>query len=297
MGSSNNQTLYFLLAEPLTPRYVSNFLGRIVVHKTRPTDDYTPALDLDLQKIVPDLYEDPATFKDIEKVIRRATKTDAKISITNLLEVFAKGYNDAGIEVTAPLFRRYRMTQIPTKFNQLMKNKEYATQVAEFFKRQGSREPLAFVTGLLTCCNMEIQKRESHGGAVGAKAGLPQQAVMAAGGPPGLELQAAGAFAKDTTIAGRATAEGEMVLAVAYHEISADVRKGALRFLTRAMQKPKFEVFSLQGPIVGDLDGFFSHSTEGEKDSEKDDAKSEQTLVDDSGGNDSDAYDFELCLE
>ena len=292
--------LYFLLQEPLPSQYVHNFLGRAVASTSRPTDNFVPDPKVDLNEIVSDLYEKPATFKDVRKIMKTATTTNAKLGIGKLLEVFRKSSSDSGKIIEAPIFRRYRMTRIPQKFEKLMADASYCADVMDLLKN-AKGEPVGLVTGLLTCENHNVQMNEGKGSEVGGKAGIPQEAILAAGGPPGVGLSVEGGRKISTNDQGHATGEGEMVLAVAYHEIWVDQSHGQNKIgwglFFRPVQKPVPQALPIvREPLEGgDLDGFFSPTpNKDEKNDGEADSLSDFSDADDEDVGE-DAYEFELC--
>jgi hypothetical protein len=259
MSSTGDVPIYFLLGEPLTSDWVKNFLGRVAANLSDPTADYEPANTFDLSKIVEDIYEKPAEFSNIEKVLNNASEAGARMKIEKLLEVFAKKAGKSRKEITAPLFRRYKMSRVPQKFEKLMGNTDYRTSVEGMFKRTEGK-PIGLVAGLLTCTDMTTTTLNENEKGLGLLAGVPKEVVMAATGIPGVEFEVGGHVSRFSHNHGTATAQGEMVLAISYYELSlAKSNNSFWKLLTRPIEKPAVVPVKIsRTPMKGDTEGFFT---------------------------------------
>ncbi|KAI0435549.1 hypothetical protein F4803DRAFT_545197 [Xylaria telfairii] len=301
MPSSKPPKIYFLLPEPLPGHFVSTFLGRLVVNKSRPTDSYGPDIKVDLRSIVPDLYDEPASFGDVTKVLQTARRHDAQLTITKLLEVFRSHSSDSGKTVEAPLFRRYRMTRIPQKFESLRGNDAYAKEIQELGRHLKQGQHLSLVTGLLTCSNHKLTEHNGDVSSSGGRVGIPSEAIQAAGGPPGagMNISARGEESRHTS--GSAKAVGEMVLAVSYHELYYDKQRATKSLFRRCLpwktNKNTLKLVPIVGkPAEGDLEGFFSADQARDNLTNEEDGEPGHTR-DATNMNGDDLYDFQLELE
>jgi hypothetical protein len=259
MGSTGDVPIYFLLGESLTSDWVANFLGRVTSNLSDPIADYEPEKSLDLRKIVEDIYEKPAEFSNIEKVLNNASEAGARMKIERLLEIFAQKAGKSRKEITAPLFRRYKMSRVPQKFEKLMDNQEYRASVEGMFKRTEGK-PIGLVTGLLTCTDMTITTAKENKKDLVLQAGISKEVVMMATGIPCVGLEAGGHVYQFAYNYGTGTAHGEMVLAISYYELSlAKSENGLWKLLRRPIEKPAVEIVKIsKTPLRGDFEGFFS---------------------------------------
>lgn len=298
MNGQHSRPLYFLLQEPLPSDYVDKFLGRVVVQMSSPTVNYEPDKSIELANI----YEDPVKFSNVRKVLETAKDTNAKIGVTKILTIFSHQLDSTGRTIKTPLFKRYNMTRIPQKFAKLMEDPAYSRPVLELLKKQReiSSKPLALVTGLLTCCDMEVSSSASKKTNTDVKLGVPDSIVTAAGGPPGLESQFEFGRQKQSKAGGRATAEGELVVAVSYHELWLKKVSKKWTIFTTSIQKTDIELVEVKQEMLGDFHGFFGRSEEDDEDvgqgKEFWEEYSSRSDEDEWGGDD-ETYMFELCYE
>ncbi|KAI0515485.1 hypothetical protein F5B22DRAFT_607476 [Xylaria bambusicola] len=295
MPYSTAPKIYSLLPEPLSAQFVSTFLGRLVVDKSRPTDNYGPDIKVDLKAIVPDLYDEPASFTDVTKVMQVTKETEAQLTLAKLLEVFRQHTLENGETVETPLFRRYRMSRIPQKFESLKNDNAYAKEIKDLSKYLQAGQHLCLVTGLLTCSNHKTTQYSEDISSTGGRAGIPSEALQAAGAPPGMEMNIAARGGGLEHTAGSARGVGEMVLAVSYHEINYKKQQGSKWFTRRcfpwrANNNTTLELVPIIGKLAtGNLDGFFRG----------DQALGEGSTAIPVGhlADDDDVYNFQLCLE
>ncbi|KAI0418202.1 hypothetical protein F5X98DRAFT_386418, partial [Xylaria grammica] len=246
----------------------------------------------------------PASFGDVTKVLSTAKRGEVQLTLTKLLQIYGQNSSDAGKTVETPLFRRYRMTRIPQKFESLRENDAYAKEIRDLSERLQPGQRLHLVTGLLTCSNHKITEHNRAVSSSGGRAGIPSEAIQAAGGPPGVGLNISAREEGSRHTEGSAKAVGEMVLAVSYHEISYE-QKANKSFLRRCFpwktNKKTLKLVPIVGKLAeGDLDGFFS----GDRARETPSVEEYDTGVESSGGritrdatNEDDPYDFQLDLE
>ncbi|KAI1362733.1 hypothetical protein F5Y08DRAFT_341359 [Xylaria arbuscula] len=284
--SSENSMIYTLLREPLPAQFVATFLGRLVVNKSRPTGNYGPDVKIDLNAIVPDLYDEPASF-------------------TNLLEVYRQKTSENGRVVEAPLFRRYRMSRIPQKFESLRNNTTYSREIVNLGNYLKPGQHLCLVTGLLTCSDHRTTEHSGNVSSTGGKAGIPSEALQAAGAPPGLGLNLSTRGGGSQFTAGVANAVGEMVLAVSYHEIRYE-KQQATKWCTRrcfpwTKTKATLKLIPMIGePVQGDLEGFFGGDQPQRNISAEEQGKSDREHTAGHKGcvtDEDDVYNFQLELE
>lgn len=250
-SESNIKPRYFLLEEPLQSQHVGRFLGRLVAQKNNPIINYEPDPELDLNAIVPDLYpETTADFKDAQRIMNMGNSRWASIAIGKLLDVFAKSDSNTGKIIESPLFKRYSMERVPQKFEKLKKDVKYRDLMMKMLEEGG--KPVAFVSGLLTCTDMDTKSFSSKGMAVGVSGGLPQEAVVAAGGPPGVELMGSLKSSNKHASKGSAKGVGEMIVAIAYHEVS--LKKDKANFFGYSTHS---EPVISEKTIKGQISGFF----------------------------------------
>ncbi|KAI0545823.1 hypothetical protein F4679DRAFT_559902 [Xylaria curta] len=301
MSPSKPSKIYFLLPEPLPGQFVSTFLGRLVVNRSRPTDNYGPDIKIDLKLIVPDLYDEPASFGDVTKVLQTAKHWQAQLTITKLIEVFRSHSSNSGEIIEAPLFRRYRMTRIPQKFESLRKNDAYAKEIQKLREYLPEGQHLSLVTGLLTFSNHKITEHSGDVSSTGGRAGIPSEAIQAAGGPPGLGVNMSTRGEGSRHTAGSGKAIGEMVLAVSYHELCDDKQEANKSLLRKCFpwktNKNTLKLVPIVGkPVEGDLEGFFSGDQT--QDNPNNEERIESTGNHTRGvTNEDDAYDFQLDLD
>ncbi|KAI0163925.1 hypothetical protein GGR57DRAFT_451831 [Xylariaceae sp. FL1272] len=301
---TRTKELYFLLPESLPTHHVRPILGRVVSSDcvSRPTDNYAPDMnELDLRSIVPNIYERPVEFKDVQKVIKSAKDNDLRLAVIKLVESYWKSRDNHGTSITAPVFRRYRMTRIPQKFQQLMKNKRYANEVKEMMSRLQGGQMLYLVTGLLSCTDYTIQSTNGKDVANGFGLNLPSEALAVTGAPPlgGTEITVD--TGKATGHEAHGTAQGELAIAIAYHILLSE--KGRRRpfswswwrsimpWGSRGVLHP---VPVVGKPVKGDLEGFLGHQSsiaeQGAQEARISQSSDTRELGDDA------ASDFELRL-
>ncbi|XDG09950.1 hypothetical protein ABKA04_009565 [Annulohypoxylon sp. FPYF3050] len=265
MGGPKPLKIYFLLDESLHAKYTHQLLGRVVVDKSRPLDSYGPDIKDDLKEVVDNLYEEPVEFKDVNTILNASNDKDVKASVAKLLNVYITSQSEDQREVTAPVFRRYYMTRIEQKFKALMANSNYAQEVSTLWEGQHESRSLALVTGLLTCQDHKIDIHQSKKSTYGAQLEVPSEAL--GGLPPGIGPRLGGGANANNRATSSAVANGEMVVAVAYHILKfnkqnhrfSSIRSILSRIFRQPVRKPDWRPFPIvQGRAEGNQKAFFS---------------------------------------
>lgn len=199
-------------------------LGRVVVHKTDPLRHYVPTAIDDVEEfhpsdIVADISDDFVEYNDLSKIVDTAQNTEAKARLSQLLRGYANRKTSKEVNIKAAVVKRYDMTNIGRKLTTLMGDERYKKQVTDLLHeiRGEKEESLPFVTGMLTCGELQVEEDNDRGGGVGFQVQVPVGEIV--GVPdvvdPEVEVQHTSSSANKF----RAKIKAEVIFALAYDEV------------------------------------------------------------------------------
>ena len=262
---------YLLLGNILPGHHIPNMLGRIVADKTYPLDEYVPDEadegGFNVREIVSNLYDEPVEYTDLQWVIGKAKNDDAKVKLTSIFDAHAGRRAAKTSKFNSSSVVRYSMTNIETKLKRMMKVEKYEQLAIELLQKN-NRGTLPMVTGILTCRNTTVGKRDSREQEAGGELKAPVGKAMGASsrGDPSVELQHSKKEGKGT----EQTITDEVIFALAYDEAkltNLTKNRSSLWCLGGQEEQPKPKVVH-GNKILGE--GINIFSMPGEEDSEED---------------------------
>ena len=221
---SRNMDRYLLLDHALPKNHVPNMLGRVVVDKADPLRHYVPTAVDDVEEfhpsdIVADISDEFVEYNDLQGILDTAQNTEAKVRLSQLLRGYAFTKTSKDVMIKAAVVKRYDMTNIGQKLTRLMQDERYKKQVTDLLRKtRGEKdESLPFVTGMLTCGELEVEEEIDKGRGVGFQLKVPVGETV--GGPdavdPEVEVQNTSSSANKFG----AKIKAEVIFALAYDEV------------------------------------------------------------------------------
>jgi hypothetical protein len=145
---------FILLKGTLPANHIPHMLGRVVVNQQNPLDDFVPHAEGGFEKglnpddIISNISDEAVKSEDLEMLKNRATGAEIRGKLSDILDAHISRKTTNNFEVSARVVVRKSMIQIRHKFERLMRDERYKTQVEELYNFHKDKK-LALVTGVL----------------------------------------------------------------------------------------------------------------------------------------------------
>ena len=215
---------YLLLDHALPNNHVPNMLGRVVVHKADPLRHYVPTAVDDVAEfhpsdIVADISDHFVEYNDLQRILETAQNTEARARLSQLLRGYAFTKTSKDVMIKAAVVKRYDMTNIGQKLTRLMKDERYKKQVTDLLRetRGEKDEKLPFVTGMLTCGELQVEEDNEKGRGVGFQLKVPVGETV--GVPDAVDPEVEVQHTSSSANKFGAKIKAEVIFALAYDEV------------------------------------------------------------------------------
>ncbi|MCJ1284920.1 hypothetical protein MMC26_004257 [Xylographa opegraphella] len=190
-------------------------MGRIVLKPLDPNYAFTPE-HFGPQSIVPDILEEPIVYKSREDIIKGASNSSIRAQLTRYFSIGGQKDKEHSVSMRSEHVKRYQMTQIPSRFHQLMRDPRMAAEVRALMRMHKVRK-IYMVVGFLTTTSTiyELNKSESRAAKVRATAPIGE----ALGLPAELDVAMEGSTGRSVGRYTAGTVDIEEIFAVAYDTV------------------------------------------------------------------------------
>ncbi|KAH8648665.1 hypothetical protein BX600DRAFT_518029 [Xylariales sp. PMI_506] len=277
---------YFLLSEVATQDKINSLLGRAVPFTSsdpedknqplkRPSEGYIfpllPPEGPDLRKLDPLLYPQNVMAKEATTLLRSARGSDAEIAITKALALFHSSEKSNTREASIPGFRRLTIDQAPHRIRQLLKHREYADPILQYFTDFPSGK-LGIIVSIICALDMSLNVEHSQSRETGAEFEVPSESL---GLPPNtVDLKTKISASNLKVSEAEGTYVGEVVVACGYLQMTRKPESGLMSLFrskkptlddieipgefvhprTMTVSLPATRITGDQEPILGDID-------------------------------------------
>ncbi|MCJ1380858.1 hypothetical protein MMC17_003967 [Xylographa soralifera] len=190
-------------------------MGRIVLKPLDPNYAFTPEY-FGPQTIIPDILEEPILYKSREDIIRGASNSSIRAQLTRYFSIGGQQDKEHTVSMQSEHVKRYQMTQIPSRFQQLMKDSRMAAEVRAMMRMNKVRK-IYMVVGFLTTTSTTYDLNKSDGRVVNARATAPIGEAL--GLPAELDVALEGSMGRSVGRYTTGTVDNEEIFAVAYDTV------------------------------------------------------------------------------
>ena len=214
---------YHLLESPLHGNEITHMLGRCVVHKSLPMQEFVPS-ELHPEDIVPGILSNPIQYDDISRILETAGNTTLRTKLTDLFGAAVSRRSRRDLRIEAGTVTSYEMSNPGDTLKILMANKVYRTQVLEKMDklneiktRDKKVKILPMVVGMLTCKNMRVDFGAENHREVGIQGHIPVGTASGTSSELDSEVEITQSKANANRLEGKI--RQEVIFALAYDEV------------------------------------------------------------------------------
>ncbi|MCJ1402487.1 hypothetical protein MMC11_005707 [Xylographa trunciseda] len=190
-------------------------MGRIVLKPLDPNYAFSPE-HFGPQAIIPDILEEPIIYKSREDVIRGASSNSVRAQLTRYFSVGGQHDKEHSVAMQSEHVKRYQMTQVPSRFQQLMKDPRVAAEVRTMMRMNKVRK-IYMVVGFLTTASTTYEVIKSDSRVATARATAPIGEAL--GLPAEIDVALEGSTGRSAGRSTTGTVDIEEIFAVAYDTV------------------------------------------------------------------------------
>ncbi|KAI8395938.1 hypothetical protein FOFC_21468 [Fusarium oxysporum] len=156
---------FFVLHDPITAAEADTFLGRLVVSKTSPLDNFSPISLRNkayrrTDELIPGILLQPETLVSIDWTATAVRKRSITWQLSALLNLNLPSIVDDRLRLESELVKRYILPDPEATFRKLMKNDFYNQEAWKLLRKTKSKSNrLYLVTGFITASESTWAKR------------------------------------------------------------------------------------------------------------------------------------------
>ncbi|MCJ1387459.1 hypothetical protein MMC18_000302 [Xylographa bjoerkii] len=190
-------------------------MGRIVLKPLDPNYAFTPE-HFAPQTIVPDILEEPIIYKTREDIIGAASNSSVRAQLTRYFSIGGQHDTEHSISMQSEHVKRYQMTQIPSRFRQLINDPRMAAEVRAMMRMNKVRK-IYMVVGFLTTTSTTYESTKANSRLTTARATAPIGEAL--GLPAELDVALEGSKGRSVGRSTIGTVDNEEIFAVAYDTV------------------------------------------------------------------------------
>ncbi|MCJ1320245.1 hypothetical protein MMC15_005583 [Xylographa vitiligo] len=206
---------FFVLPYSVHEKHIPSFMGRIVLRPLDPNYAFTPE-HFGPQTIIPDILEDPIIYKSRADIINGASNNSIRAQLTRYFSIGGQQDKEHLVSMQSENVKRYQMTQIPSRFQQLMKDSRMAAEVRAMMRMNKVRK-IYMVVGFLTTTSTTYETNKADSRIAKARATAPIGEAL--GLPAELDVALEGSMGRSVGRYTTGTVDVEEIFAVAYDTV------------------------------------------------------------------------------
>jgi len=209
---------FFILDYTLGDDHIPNLLLRVVGDKYDPKASYAPDGPL-VNELLPNLLPKPNITTNRKDCLANIKDAGARVKLSKLFHLEVERKQEDQTAVESEQVKRYSLGNADLKFQKLMQDSRYASEVRHLLYRKRSRRAY-LVIGFMTTTNATWSKTAAAGTAAGAGATAATPTILqGAAAAAGLEIVADARVRNSVGRESEWIASGEEIFAVSYMEI------------------------------------------------------------------------------